>query len=128
MLLDNVDIGLERANSLYYGKANHRFEVSRSGKWPFLRRRWLEIQPLCQSCGKNTKIQVHHIHPVHLYPELELDDTNLITLCENPVFNCHFAIGHCLNWLAWNSDVINDTTMIANSIRTRYFKRAEDEA
>lgn len=72
---------------------------------------------------KKTKLNVHHIRPFHLYPELELVEDNFITLCENPGFNCHFVIGHCMFWTAWNPTVVLDAhnlnQKIANRITTR---------
>ena len=39
---------------------------------------------------------MHHIKPFHLYPQLELDPNNLITLCRSKYwrFDCHLAVGH----------------------------------
>jgi hypothetical protein len=125
-MIENVNIGMDQDKE-FYSFATHQLTVSRSSEWPALRRKWLVIQPKCQSCGKTTKLEVHHIKPVHLYPELELDETNLITLCENPTMNCHFIMGHCLNWLAWNHDVEFDAHMIRDSIINKFFNREENE-
>lgn len=118
--IENVNIGVDNDPD-HYSFATHKLTPSRSSKWPVLRKRWLAIQPKCQSCGKTTKLEVHHIIPVHIHPELELDDTNLITLCENPVFNCHFVIGHGLNWLSYNQDVIQDSHRITELINNKLF-------
>lgn len=112
----------------YYNKVTHKFvTLRRSNQWPVLRKKWLGIEPECQSCNKITKLEVHHIKPVHLYPELELNEENLITLCENPTMNCHFIMGHCLNWLAWNKDVRFDANQIRDSIIHKFFNREENE-
>jgi len=126
-MIENVNIGMDQDKN-YYNRVTHRLEgIQRSSKWPELRRKWLVKQPECQCCKKITKLEVHHIRPVHLYPELELDETNLITLCENPTMNCHFIMGHCLNWLAWNSHVEFDTYTINSSFTHKFFNREEDE-
>lgn len=49
------------------------------------------------------------MQPFHLHPELELDQSNLITLCEKPGHDCHFTFGHFHNWALFNPDVIADT-------------------
>ena len=77
----------------------------RSPKWASIRKQHLDNQPFCAACGRNKKLEVHHIQPVHLNPERELDSTNLITLCDNP---CHFVFGHLMNYKSWNQQVIED--------------------
>jgi 5-methylcytosine-specific restriction enzyme A len=127
MNIEDVDIG-DSHEIEYYSKVTHRLEIiHRSSQWPDLRRKWLVREPQCQCCNKITKLQVHHIRPVHLYPELELDENNLITLCENPTMNCHFIYGHCLNWLAWNRQVMFDVDTMRLSITHKFFNREENE-
>lgn len=63
--------------------------------------------PLCVVCNRPPKFwgrksnDVHHIRPVHLYPELACDPSNLITLCRVH----HFTLGHFGNWKSWNSEI-----------------------
>jgi 5-methylcytosine-specific restriction enzyme A len=80
----------------------------RSRDWPAIRRWHLEKQPVCQACGVSDHLQVHHIRPFHLHPELELDSRNLLTLCERRGHDCHFVFGHFHNWQLWNPAVIQD--------------------
>jgi 5-methylcytosine-specific restriction endonuclease McrA len=77
----------------------------RSPRWDNVREYHLEIYPTCAACGRNVNTQVHHIKPFHLYPELELDRNNLITLCENKETKCHLKIGHMGSWRRINPDV-----------------------
>lgn len=73
--------------------------IPRAKEWPKLRGKWLKHYPRCALCGGKEKITVHHIRPFHLHPELELDNTNLITLCEGKkVVNCHLVFGHFGNF------------------------------
>jgi hypothetical protein len=51
-------------------------------------------------------LEVHHLTPVHLAPELELVTSNLITLCERN--GCHFRVGHCFDWRAFNPQCVRD--------------------
>jgi 5-methylcytosine-specific restriction endonuclease McrA len=62
----------------------------RSGKWSGVRDAWVKDHPTCAACGVGGLVHVHHIKPFHLYPELELDRGNLITLCPW----CHYNLGH----------------------------------
>lgn len=81
----------------------------RSGEWPTLRKHHLLKQPVCQMCGGSKKLQVHHIRPFHLHPELELDPNNLITLCEAPGKDCHLRYGHNGNFHdGYNLMIVSD--------------------
>lgn len=62
----------------------------RSSSWPSVRRNFVLSNPDCAACGSNENLNVHHIKPFHENPELELDPSNLITLCRKH----HFRIGH----------------------------------
>ena len=85
--------------------------AKRSGHWPTVRKHHLEKNPACAVCGGTEKIEVHHIKPFHLFPALELDPTNLITLCESKHngVNCHLLFGHLGNFKCLNSTVVEDT-------------------
>lgn len=76
--------------------------VRRSPKWGKTREAYLRKFPSCRVCGVANPLSVHHKQPYHLSPELELVESNLITLCESPVHNCHFLIGHLLDWRSYN--------------------------
>lgn len=79
--------------------------------WARVRRQHLEREPACAACGRSGDLEVHHIQPYHLRPELELDDGtngldgNLVTLCADP---CHFVHGHLLSWKRSNPSVRED--------------------
>lgn len=68
----------------------------RSPEWSNLRDEFIRNHPVCFLCGTAKDLQVHHKKPFHLYPELELDPDNLITLCTSKYwgFNCHLIAGH----------------------------------
>jgi len=88
----------------------------RSPKWRDIRKKFLEENPSCAACGKDSKVEVHHIEPVHLNPDRELDKNNLITLCDSP---CHFVFGHLLNYKSWNESVVSDSTVYLNKVKNR---------
>ena len=66
------------------------FEGPRASEWVYVRNEFVRRYPRCEACGSGYNLNVHHIKPFHLYPELELDEGNLITLCREH----HFRIGH----------------------------------
>ena len=70
----------------------------RSPQWSTVRKHHLEKEYKCQWCGAKKLLSVHHIVPFHVQPDLELEDDNLITLCEGLFRNCHFRRGHVSNW------------------------------
>ena len=93
----------------------------RSGKWPAVRLAYLKEHPVCAVCGGNEKLEVHHKQPFHIHPELELDPTNFITLCESMKngLNCHLLQGHLGNFKCVNVNVIADTTTWNDKIKNR---------
>jgi hypothetical protein len=96
-------------------------ESPRSPEWPRVQKAHLLKQPHCMCCkpGTNTSagLQVHHIFPFHYCialgrPDLELDDRNLITLCEDeagkPGQNHHLLVGHLDDFESSNLAVVED--------------------
>ena len=80
--------------------------LTRSGEWPTVRKHFLEKNPTCAACGGKKLLNVHHKEPFHLDPKLELDETNLITLCIRNL--CHVEIGHGDDYKAYNPNVAVD--------------------
>lgn len=93
--------------------ASKPHDEKRSPEWPQTRLKHLHEQPSCQACGATEDLEVHHMQPFHLHPELELVDSNLLTLCEKPGHDCHFVFGHFHNWQLYNPDVKADVTKYA---------------
>lgn len=83
---------------------------SRSPQWSKVREEHLKKYPECAACGQKDNLNVHHIIPFHIKPELELEPENLITLCTDGPFhtNCHGLIGHCGNYKNYNPNVVED--------------------
>lgn len=100
-------------------KGKHPITAARSPHWSTVRKRHLEKFPTCAVCGGNVKLQVHHRHPFHLHPELELEESNLITLCEAQGRNCHLIFGHLLNFRSFNPDVGVDAATWGDKISHR---------
>lgn len=111
-MLFRKDLGAEAA-------AKHG--EKRSPQWGKARKDHLKIEPSCAVCLKKRKgawakivslvkpVQVHHIYPFHIIknlgrPELELDQRNLITLCESGEKH-HISLGHLGDFQSFNPNV-----------------------
>ena len=57
----------------------------RNKAWAELSRKLRTETPYCQKCGSVSHLQVHHLLPRKLYPELLLEEWNLVVLCPR----CH---------------------------------------
>ncbi len=110
---------------------NHKTKThgkKRSSHWPTIRKAYLKEHPKCFVCLGTKKVEVHHKQPFHLNPELELDPSNLITLCEGAHdVNCHLFVGHLGNFRGFNPDVIEDakswrTKLLENKARIKASK------
>lgn len=91
---------------------------TRSPRWSAVRAAHLKTNPRCAACGTQDKLEVHHVFPFHLHPELELVGSNLVTLCETGG-NCHLMIGHLKNWKSYNLAVRKDAEALLQKIKTR---------
>jgi|GEM_PF-929352 len=103
------------------GRGKIPAELHRSGEWPKARAAYLAEHPLCAVCGEHLKVEVHHIRPFHLHPDLELDPANFITLCEDDQdgVNCHLFFGHLGNFKSYNEDVVADAASWQQKIANR---------
>ncbi len=89
--------------------------VSRASGWPSLERLHLSKEGFCRVCGTTKNLQVHHRFPVHRWPEMELDPSNLMTLCAPH----HLLAGHLCSWASWNENVVRDANRWLVKIRSR---------
>jgi len=89
--------------------------VRRDKLWPLVREAHLDQNGSCAGCGGISKLQVHHIIPVHIDPSYELDSNNLITLCMEKD-ECHLNLGHLGSWKKSNINVEQDAR---NSLLTK---------
>lgn len=98
-------------HAVKYGRSLIREKIkekTRSPEWKKTRDNFLEANQTCAACGSKNNLQVHHIQPFHLHPELELEESNLITLCMDQ-FDCHLNLGHGDNFKAYNPNVVSDS-------------------
>ena len=87
----------------------------RSEEFEKIKRRFLRMNPHCAVCGTTKKKAAHHIRPVYLWPELALDETNLITLCKRH----HLEWGHLGSYKSYNLSVVTDAEIMKERIKTR---------
>jgi len=95
--------------------------MARSDRWPRYRAAHLKDHPRCAVCGGNNRVEVHHIRPFHLHPELELDPENFITLCEDDGngVNCHLFFGHLGSFRSFNAGIADDAAAWRQKLSTR---------
>ncbi len=89
--------------------------VPRSPHWDDARDDQIRRHPECLACGSKRNLEAHHLLPYHLYPRLELDPKNLVTLCRV----CHFIFGHLKSWSSYNPNCIRDSLLYRKAIRNR---------
>ena len=92
--------------------------AKRSPEWARKRDEFVAEHSVCACCGRRTNLNVHHVKPFHLFPDLELMDENLITLCEGGPINCHYLAGHCgASWSAYSKNVHEQIRAISSLVR-----------
>lgn len=109
----------------------------RSPKWDKVRDDFIKLNPCCAVCGSTKNLQVHHKKPFHLFPELELDPNNLVTLCEGKKpglvkrfllaahmvaedpGNHHLNIGHNGHFKDYNPNIDSDIQKYKNIIEAK---------
>ncbi|MBS2027827.1 MAG: hypothetical protein JST54_08000 [Deltaproteobacteria bacterium] len=112
-----------------------RHGLVRSPEWPRVERAHLLRQPRCVCCGPgmnlHAALQVHHIFPFHCCillgrPDLELDDRNLITLCESessrPGENHHLLVGHLDSFQSANLAALADATTTFHALLAKQIR------
>jgi hypothetical protein len=93
--------------------------AARSPQWSGVEKAYRKLHPTCEVCGtKGTltnPLNVHHIAPFHLHPELELSVDNLWTMCRQH----HFFFGHFDDWSSFNTTVKADSALWISRIENR---------
>lgn len=88
----------------------------RSIKWRKVRSVHVFSEPKCAWCSTTNFLQVHHIIPFHMNASLELNPSNLVTLCVSPGTNCHLRVGHFCNFRkGYNVDARVDCSIHATN-------------
>lgn len=91
---------------------------TRSKYWRRVRKAFIKKHAYCFACGRRKKLQVHHIKDFSTRPELELEESNLMTLCMGGT-KCHFVFGHLGKWKSINPAIISDAILYYRKIISR---------
>ena len=79
------------------------FGALRSSQWKIVRR--INIKDYCELCevkgGLLRPLELHHVKPYHLFPELELEPSNFITVCRP----CHLRYAHLSSFHSYCLDI-----------------------
>lgn len=100
------------------------FAKDRSHEWAKVRESYLREHPQCEVCGISKDLQVHHVKPFSLFPALELDKSNLVTLCTSKYWgiNCHLIAGHGGNFQWYNRWILTDIGVLRVYANPQYIK------
>jgi 5-methylcytosine-specific restriction protein A len=101
-----------------HGLYERKTKNLRSKKWPALERKFSKMYLTCVACGGKEQLQVHHIVPFHVKPELELELSNLIMLCMGE-YDCHLRLGHGGSFSCYNPNIIADAAEFLKNIEAR---------
>ena len=77
------------------------FGAKRSSDWSRFRNE--NIKDRCEICGSKFFLELHHVLPFHIRPDLELDKNNVITACRRH----HLEFCHFFNFKKFNIDIKN---------------------
>lgn len=92
--------------------------ASRSPHWETFKKEYAVTHlPVCAVCGGTADLNLHHLKPFHVYPELELDPNNVIWLCNAK--QCHIRIGHLGNFTSINPAGKEDIVIWRDKFRNR---------
>lgn len=73
---------------------------------------YLVLHPECAFCGCQKNIEIHHIQPLHLFPNLACDFHNFISLHDNSNNSCHRWFGHLGNFSSKYNPYIREQAII----------------
>ena len=101
----------------------------RSGHWKSVQREFISQHPVCEACGCKP-VNVHHQIPFHYVtavgrPDLELEVSNLITLCVDHVEQHHLLLGHLDNFKSYNPNVTSDVEKYGKMTRKQILNDRE---
>lgn len=106
---------LEKLQSIDIVREQIIKRFSRSAGWSKVRKHFLKDNPFCAVCGTKHNLDVHHITPFKENPLLELEPSNLITLCGK--FSHHLTFGHLMSFKKYNPSLKEDISLFTLKIQ-----------
>ena len=105
----------------FFKREDRLFGAKRSYRWSSFREVFLKNKT-CAVCGGTKKLELHHKQAFNTNPELELEPTNVIPLCEAKKYgiNCHLLMGHLGNYSRINPDIESDAIMWHNKLKVEF--------
>lgn len=92
--------------------------AARSPKWEEFKKEYAKTHlPVCAVCGGTSQLNLHHLKPFHVFPELELDPANVIWLCNAK--RHHIEIGHLGNFQSINPHGLSDVNLWRDKERNK---------
>jgi len=102
---------IKRAARVVRAVVREKAKSVRSSKWRAVRKTHMDAHPECAVCAATKLLQVHHVTPFSDRPDLELEPTNLITLCMTKT-ECHLLVGHGDRFSCFNPHVVQDAKVV----------------
>ena len=111
----------------WFKRKDRLFGAVRSPKWKRFAKDYLSAHPTCEMTGTTKKVRPHHILPVHLYPELELDPENVMSLSDAKIGGVkpHLFCGHLGFFGAYNPNVREDAQIWLKKIKERPYTKVD---
>jgi hypothetical protein len=102
----------------------------RSPEWARVRKSFAQKHQRCLICGIEKKsLQIHHVVPFSINPDLELEKNNLIPLCTSKYwgYNDHLVVGHAQNFKLENPWVLLDIVEARKISNPKYIETNGDD-
>ena len=92
-----IGMGLEALYNKIKGKpttlnANNEVVINHARSWFIKRAKKVALKrdKVCQVCGTDEELEIHHLYDLSTHPELASDPDNLVATCRT----CHYAKFH----------------------------------
>lgn len=99
-MFEYPEMVFEYAGFVYRNPPKTTKEARRAWSTVKAMRKYRKEVPFCEGCNRFAKLQVHHLVPVSVDPDLAGEPSNMITLCRPH----HLYVAH---WGSWTTYVKN---------------------
>lgn len=88
----------------------------RNPKWPKESKLYMKGK-CCERCGRRDQLVVHHVIPVHVNPDHEMDPDNWMIGCFGPIA-CHLNY-HLLDFRSWDPNAREEAKRMRAKVEAR---------